>query len=93
MTKTTITDPTLKFGQTSLAQAGQQGQSLKTTRVVTENGKVIHKDVWTNLWEMYPEETAVGTASTLKPTTTTVKPPSTTTTVKPTSTSTTTTTA
>jgi vancomycin resistance protein YoaR len=89
MTKTTVTDPTLKFGKTSLVQAGQQGQSLKTTRVVKENGKTIHKDVWTNVWAMYPEETAVGAAST---TTTTVKPTSTTTTTAPPTTSTTATT-
>ena len=46
---------------------------LKTTRVVTENGKVIHKDVWTNMWPMYPEKTAVGTATTKSPTTTTTE--------------------
>ena len=86
MTKTTVTDRTLKFGKTSLVQSGQVGQSLKTTRVVTENGKVIHNNVWTNVWEMYPEETAVGTATT----TTTIKPPSTTTTTEPPVTSTTT---
>jgi hypothetical protein len=68
-------------------QGGQPGQSLKTTRVVTENGKLIRKNVWTNVWEMYPEETAVGTATT-KPTTTTTKPPTTTTTILPPTTST-----
>jgi hypothetical protein len=73
-------------------QSGQPGQSLKTTRVVTENGKVIHKNVWTNVWEMYPEETAAGTATT-RSTTTTTKPPTATTTAAPPTTSTTSTTA
>ena len=92
MTKTTITDPKLKAGKTSLVQKGQPGQSIKTTRVVTENGKVIDKNVWVNTWVMYPEETAIGTA-----TTSTTHPPSTGTTHPPTtgttSTSTTSTTA
>jgi vancomycin resistance protein YoaR len=64
MTKTTVTDPKLKAGKTSLSQSGQKGQSLKTTRVVRENGKVIDKNVWTNVWVMYPEITVIGTGST-----------------------------
>jgi vancomycin resistance protein YoaR len=80
MTKTTVLDPALMVGKTSLSQAGQKGQSLKTTRVVTQNGKVIHKDVWTNVWPMFPEETHVGTATTKPPTTTTTGPPPSTTT-------------
>ncbi len=72
MAKTTVLDSTLKSGRTSLIESGQQGKSLKTTRIVTRNGTVIHKDVWTSYWPMYPQLTAVGTA-----TTSTTAPPST----------------
>ena len=76
MAKTTVTDPSLKAGKTSLVQAGQDGMCIKTTRVVTENGKTVHKDVWINKWLMYPQKTAVGTGTTTTkpPTTSTTKP-------------------
>jgi vancomycin resistance protein YoaR len=64
ITKTSVTDPTLAKGTTSLLSDGQEGRSLKTTRVVAEDGAVIHRNVWINHWEMYPEEIAVGTATT-----------------------------
>ena len=48
-------------------QSGQQGKSLKTTRIVTRNGTVIHKDVWTSYWPMYPEKIAVGPTTTKPP--------------------------
>jgi vancomycin resistance protein YoaR len=72
MTNVTVTDPLLKFGKTSLIQSGQSGKSLKTTRVVTRNGQVIHNDVWISTWAMYPQTVAVGTLST---TTTVTTPP------------------
>ena len=84
---TSSLDPTVKPGQSSLVQSGQKGQMLKTTRVVTENGKVLHKNTWTNRFPMYPRKVAIGpsTTSTTTPTSTT-KPPSTTTTEGPTTT-------
>jgi vancomycin resistance protein YoaR len=86
MATTSSLDPAVPAGKTSLVQAGQKGQSLKTTRVVKQGGKVIHKNVWTNVWPMFPDRIAVGA------TTTTVRPPASTTTTGSTSTSTTTTT-
>jgi vancomycin resistance protein YoaR len=74
MTKTTVLDPTLRIGKTSLVQSGQDGRKLQTTRVVTRSGKVIHRDVWVSYWPMYEQEMAVGTATT-KPTTATTAPP------------------
>lgn len=88
---TSSLDPTLNPGQSSLVQAGQKGQSLKTTRVVKENGKVIHKNSWTNRFPMYTRKVAVGpsTTTTTKPTSTsTTKPPTTSTTEGPTTTTT-----
>ena len=41
-------------GKTAVSDKGQVGKSLKTTRVVTRNGVVIHNDVWTSVWPMYP---------------------------------------
>jgi vancomycin resistance protein YoaR len=79
MTKTTLLDPTLRIGKTSLVQSGQNGRRLRTTRVVTRGGKAIHKDVWVSYWPMYEQEMAVGTATT-KPTTATTAPPASTTT-------------
>lgn len=87
MATTSSLDPAVKAGKTSLVQAGQQGRSLKTTRVVKQDGKVIHKNVWTNVYPMYPDRIAVGaTATTTKP------PVSTTTTTGVTTTSSSTTT-
>jgi vancomycin resistance protein YoaR len=63
MTKVQVADPLMKFGKTSLIQSGQTGKSLKTTRVVTRNGEVIHNDVWISTWPMYPQTVAVGTSS------------------------------
>jgi vancomycin resistance protein YoaR len=63
MTKVTVLDPLMKFGMSSLVQSGQSGKSLKTRRVVTRNGVVIHDDNWISYWPMYPETTAVGTSS------------------------------
>jgi vancomycin resistance protein YoaR len=74
---TSSVDASLKPGRTSLVQAGQNGKSLKSTRIVKENGQVIHKDTWTNVWPMFPDKIAVGPTTT-KPTassTTTTKPP------------------
>jgi vancomycin resistance protein YoaR len=76
----TIADPSLLVGKTSIVTSGQAGKSLKTTRVVTRNGVVIHNDVWISVWPMYPQTVAVGTATTKPPTTTTTGPPTTTTT-------------
>jgi vancomycin resistance protein YoaR len=88
MAMTTITDSTMKAGTTKVLTSGQEGWRLKTTRVVTENGKVIHKDVWTNYWPMYSQEVKIGTATTKPSTTTTTESP--TTTEPPTSSATTT---
>ena len=63
MTKVNVADPLMRYGRTSLVQAGQTGRSLKTTRVVTRNGEVIHNDVWISYWPMYPQTVAVGTSS------------------------------
>ena len=61
MAKTTVQDSTLKSGRTSLIdRADRQGKSLKTTRIVTRNGTVIHKDVWTSYWPMYPQQISGG---------------------------------
>ena len=70
-TSTSSVDPSLKPGRTSLVQGGQNGKSLKSTRIVKENGKVIHKDVWTNVWPMFPDKIAVGPTSTKPPASTT----------------------
>ncbi len=75
---TTVTDPTLKYGASSLVASGQRGQKLKTTRVVVENGVEIHKDVWTSIWTMFPDKIAVATSTTKAPTTTTTEKPTTT---------------
>jgi vancomycin resistance protein YoaR len=83
MTKTTVLDPTLRIGKTSLVQSGQNGRRLKTTRVVTRGGKSIHKDVWVSYWPMYEQEMAVGTATTKPTTATTALPASTTTSTEP----------
>jgi vancomycin resistance protein YoaR len=93
-TKKTVLEPAIKAGSTSLVHSGQDGKRLKTTRVVTQNGKVIHKNTWINVWPMYPQEIAVGTGTT-KPTTSTTEPPTSTTeppTTEPPTSSTTTTT-
>ncbi len=63
---TSSLDSLLKPGRTSLVSAGQNGKALKTTRIVKEDGKVIHKDIWNNVWPMFPEKIAVG-ATTTKP--------------------------
>ena len=63
MTKIKIADPSLLFGKTRLVQSGQAGESLKTRRVVTRNGEVIHDDNWVSYWPMYPQTVAVGTSS------------------------------
>ena len=42
------------------SRTGQQGKSLKTTRVVTRNGMVIHNDVWISNWPMYPMQISGG---------------------------------
>jgi vancomycin resistance protein YoaR len=91
VTKTTVTDPTMAAGTTKVVADGQKGWRLKTTRVVTERGTVIHKDVWTNYWPMYPEKVKVGTATTKPPTTTTTETQSKTTESPPASSTTTTT--
>lgn len=66
-----IADPSLLVGKTKVSDKGQAGKSLKTTRVVTRNGKVIHNDVWISYWPMYPMTVLVGTATTKPPSTTT----------------------
>jgi vancomycin resistance protein YoaR len=60
-TTATVNDPSLPVGETSVITPGQVGRELKTHRVVTRNGVVIHDDTWVSLWPMYPEELAVGT--------------------------------
>jgi uncharacterized protein YabE (DUF348 family) len=78
MAKTTVTDPKLAWGKTSLVESGQTGKALKTTRVVKKSGAVIHNTIWTSVWPMYPEIRAVpsSTTTTLPPeTTTTTAPP------------------
>jgi vancomycin resistance protein YoaR len=67
-----IAYPSLLTGKSTVIDKGQVGQSLKTTRVVTRNGKVIHNDVWISYWPMYPIEIGVGTG-----TTSTTQPPTT----------------
>jgi vancomycin resistance protein YoaR len=67
MATTSSVNPSVKPGRTSLMQSGQKGQSLKTTRIVKEDGKVIHKDVWTNVWPMFPDKIAVGPTTTKPP--------------------------
>jgi vancomycin resistance protein YoaR len=74
MTHVNIKDPTLAVGKNKVTQGGQRGMSLKTNRVVTQNGKVIWNNVFISSWPMYPETVLVGTMST----TTTTKPPTTT---------------
>ncbi len=59
-----IADPSMLEGKTKVSDKGQQGKSLKTTRVVTRNGVVIHSDVWISRWPMYPVTVLVGTATT-----------------------------
>ena len=80
MATTSSLDPLVKPGRTSLVQSGQKGQSLKTTRIVKEGGKVLHKDIWTNVWQMYPDKIAVGPATTKPPASTTTTGATTTTT-------------
>jgi vancomycin resistance protein YoaR len=77
MAKTVVNDPNMKAGKTSLLESGQTGKSLKTTRVVTRNGTVIHNNVWISYWPMYPEIRAVGTATTSTTTPSTSTPPTT----------------
>ena len=69
MTQVTVTSPLLAFGHTSLVQAGQTGKALKTTRVVTRAGVVIHNDVWISIWPMFPQTTAVASSTTSSSTT------------------------
>ncbi len=69
-----ISDPSMLVGKTKVSDSGQVGKSLKTTRVVTRNGKVIHNDVWTSYWPMYPKTVLVGTATTVSTTSTTAGP-------------------
>ena len=77
------TNKSLGESTTSIIDKGQDGRKIKVTRIVkSKDGKVIHKDVFTSVWPMLPEEIEVGTA---KSTTTTIEPP-TTTTEKPTTT-------
>jgi vancomycin resistance protein YoaR len=64
---TSSLDSLLKPGRTSLVSAGQNGKALKTTRIVKEDGKVIHKDIWNNVWPMFPEKIAVGPTTTKPP--------------------------
>jgi len=90
MTKVSVADPAMKFGASSLVQSGQKGEALKTTRLVTANGKTVHNDVFTSVWPMYPQTVAYGTSSS---TTTTSEVGTTTTTAHPTTTEHTTTTA
>jgi vancomycin resistance protein YoaR len=73
-----IATPSMLVGKTKVSDSGQVGRSLKTTRVVTRNGKVIHKDVWTSYWPMYPITVLVGTGTTKPPSTTTTGSPTTT---------------
>ena len=57
-----VNDPTLAVGMTRVIDSGQTGRKLKTTRKVTlPDGTVIHSDVWTSVWPMYPAQIAVGT--------------------------------
>jgi vancomycin resistance protein YoaR len=80
MASTSSLDPLVMPGRTSLIQSGQKGQSLKTTRIVKENGNVIHKDVWTNVWPMFPDRIGVGPTTTKPPSSTTTSGSTTTTT-------------
>jgi vancomycin resistance protein YoaR len=84
-------------GETRVKDGGQDGKDIKVVRTVTQNGEVIHKDVFVSTYPMFPrvvEEGTKTTTTTLAPATTTTKPPSptTTTTTKPPSPTTTTTT-
>ena len=45
--------------------------SEEKIEIVKENGKVIHTDVWTNVWPMFPDKIAVGPTSTKPPASTT----------------------
>ena len=72
-----IAYPSLLTGKTTIIDKGQVGRSLKTTRVVTRNGTVIHKDVWTSVWPMYPTTIGVGTATTSTTAPPTTAPPTT----------------
>ena len=84
MTKVTVLNPSMRFGKTALIQSGQSGKSLKTRRVVTRNGVVIHDDNWVSYWPMYPQTVAVGTSSsTTNSSTTTTSEATTTTTAGP----------
>jgi len=72
-----INDPSMLTGKSTVSDKGQQGKSLKTTRVVTRNGVVIHKDVWTSRWPMYPVTVLVGTGTTSTTAPPTTAPPTT----------------
>ena len=72
-----IADPSMLSGTTKVSDKGQQGKSLKTTRVVTRNGVVIHKDVWISRWPMYPVTVLVGTGTTSTTAPPTTAPPTT----------------
>jgi vancomycin resistance protein YoaR len=59
-TQSTVIEPRLKSGQTTIVQNGQTGRSLETERVVSQNGKVIHDDTFLSVWPMYPDVVGVG---------------------------------
>jgi vancomycin resistance protein YoaR len=75
-------------GQERVTDQGQTGKSVRVTRKVVQDGKVVHEDSFVSRYPMLPKIIEVGTKPT---TTTTTKPPTTTTTAPPTSTTTTTT--
>jgi hypothetical protein len=64
--KTTVTvpDETLPKGETATTNGGQDGRTLEVRRTVTlPDGTVLHDDVFTSVWPMYPEEMRVGTST------------------------------
>jgi len=83
-TEMTTKNTLLGVSTTSILSNGQPGMKIKVVRIVTgPDGKIIHKDTFVSVWEMFPRKIEVGvsTTTTTKPPTTTTK--STTTTTKP----------
>lgn len=79
----------LSPGKTEIKQTGQEGRSIRVTRVVkSADGTVIHNDVFISTWKMIPHEiyVGVGTTTTKAPSPTTTKAPSTSTTKQSTTT-------
>lgn len=57
----TLKDPKLEKGAKVVEESGQSGRSIKVTRIVTKDGKVIREDTFTSVYRPVAQVVRVGT--------------------------------